>query len=125
MARTFRYAPQDVAALLSEHHGVYSAVARVLGCERTTIARYVGRFAVCREAAQTAIDAVSDTAEYNLVQAVYAGDLAQSRYWLENKAHDRGYGVGRNRATLTVTPEDLQVMTDSELDALASKLAKL
>ena len=46
----WRYSPEQVIAAIEQAQGNVSAAARVLGCSRPTIRRYVARYAAVREA---------------------------------------------------------------------------
>ena len=53
MARKQRYTPQQVAAALKKTHGMQILAAQALGCSHETIANYIKRYALVREASQS------------------------------------------------------------------------
>lgn len=115
-----------VIETLRKTNGNISLAARQLGVERNAIQHYVREYPTVRAAHDEAAAYVSDIAEGHLVNAVIKGNLDQARYWLENKARDRGYGrAPTNDPALNITPEQLAGMTDDELDALIAKLDRL
>lgn len=117
---------ERVIDALKKANGNMSLAARSLQLDRSTIKHYVDTYPAAKEAHDEAAAHISDIAEGHLVSAVIKGNLDQVRYWLENKARDRGYGRGPSQdPQLNLTPEQLAEMTDTELDELASKLAKL
>lgn len=117
---------EQVIAALRKTNGNMSLAARDLKVTRQAIKHYVDTYSTVRQAHDEAAAHISDIAEGHLVNAVLKGNLDQVRYWLENKARDRGYGRGPAQdPLLNVTPEQLAGMTDAELDALIAKLDRL
>ena len=117
---------EQVIAALKETHGNMSLAAKRLKVERPTISYYVANHPTVKAAHDEAAAYISDMAEGHLVAAVMKGNLDQVKYWLENKARDRGYGRGPSAdPQLNVTPDQLASMTDEQLDQLIAKLDKL
>lgn len=81
-----------VIAALRKANGNISLTARQLGVERNAVQHYLRNYPTAREAADEAAAYITDIAEGHLVSRVMRGDWDQVRYWLENKAKDRGYG---------------------------------
>ena len=116
----------QVAETLRKSNGNMSLAARMLKVDRATIRWYIDNYAAVREVYTEAVQHVNDIAEGHLVNAVLKGELDQVRYWLENKARDRGYGRGQNSgSSLVVTPDQLAAMSDDELTALITKMERL
>ena len=113
-----------VIAALRKANGNISLTARQLGVGRNAVQHYLRNYPTARDAADEAAAYITDIAEGHLVQAVVRGDLDQVRYWLENKARDRGYGRGVD-PLLTMTADQLAALSDEELDALANKLDRV
>ena len=116
---------EQVIEALRETNGNISLAARRLKVTRAAIAYYVREYPTVRAAHDEAAAYVSDIAEGHLVNAVIKGNLDQARYWLENKARDRGYGRAPQVNPLeNMTPEQILGMTDEQLDALIAKYAR-
>lgn len=115
----------QVIATLHETNGNISLTARKLKVDRKAIQYYINTYATAKAAHDEAAAHVTDIAEGHLVNAVMKGQWDQVRYWLENKARDRGYGQSYTNATLNVTPEQIAGMTDEQLEQLSTQLAKL
>jgi hypothetical protein len=121
-----RITAEQVIAALKKANGNISLAARTLGVERQAVQYYVREYPTVKAAHDEAAAHISDIAEGHLVNAVLKGNLDQVRYWLENKARDRGYGRGpASDPVLNVSPDQLAGMTDDELDALIAKLDRL
>jgi Bacterial regulatory protein, Fis family len=119
---------EQVIDALRDTNGNMSLAARKLKVTRAAIAYYVREYPTVRAAHDEAAAYVSDIAEGHLVNAVIKGNLDQARYWLENKARDRGYGRAPQTSGLegmNFTPEQLAGMTDEQLDDLIAKLDRL
>ena len=94
---------EQVIEALKKANGNMALAARSLGVDRTLITYYCREYPTVKAAHDEAAAYVSDIAEGHLVSAVMKGNLDQVRYWLENKARDRGYG--RNHS-LEITGKD-------------------
>jgi hypothetical protein len=117
---------EQVIAALQKTHGNMSMAGRQLGVDRKAIAYYVNTYATVKAAHDEAAAQISDIAEGHLVNAVVKGNLDQARYWLENKARDRGYGRAPQGNPLDgLTAEQVLKMTDDEIDAFIAKLTRL
>jgi hypothetical protein len=126
MARTSQKGlnPELISDALERVYGNITAAATLLKVSRTTIQHYVNTYPEVRKAMEAAAAEISDIAESNLIQAIKAGDLRQSQYWLENKARDRGYGQ-KYTPQVNMTMQDLLAMDEAGLDKLITQLAKL
>lgn len=87
---------EQVVNTLRETNGNIALTGRKLGVTRQAIKYYVDNYATAKQAHDEAAAYVSDIAEGHLVNAVMKGNLEQVKYWLENKARDRGYGARYN-----------------------------
>jgi hypothetical protein len=126
MATSKGLSAEIVIATLRKTNGNMSLAARDLKVSRQAIKHYVDTYPTVKAAHDEAAAHISDIAEGHLVNAVLKGNLDQVRYWLENKARDRGYGRGpASDPVLNVSPDQLAGMTDDELDALIAKLDRL
>jgi hypothetical protein len=116
---------EQVIAALKKANGNMSLAARSLGVERTNIKYYIDAHPTVKAAHDEAAAHISDIAEGHLVNAVLKGNLDQVRYWLENKARDRGYGrMPAGNPLDGMTPEQILGMTDEQLDALIAKFIR-
>lgn len=115
----------QVIAQLRAVNGNLSLAARNLKVTRAAIVYYVRTYQTAADAVAEASEGVSDVAEGYLVKAVMSGDLQQARYWLENKARDRGWGAAKYDAALHIDVAKLPEMSDADLDALAAKIDKI
>lgn len=122
-----RITAEQVIDALKKTNGNISLSARQLGVERQAVQYYVQNYPTVKAAHDEAAAYVSDIGEGHLVKAVINGNLEQVRYWLENKARDRGYGRApqTNGLDLNITAEQLADYTDEQLDHLIAKLDKL
>lgn len=94
---------EQVITALRETNGNISLTGRKLGVTRQAIQYYVDNYVTAAAALKEASAYISDIAEGHLVNAVIKGNLEQVKYWLENKARDRGYGA---RYNVEVTGKD-------------------
>jgi hypothetical protein len=83
---------EKVAEAIRKTGGVLAAAARALGCDRSTIHRYVNDYATVREAYEEANETNLDIAEGKLLEQVRAGDPKQIQFFLRTKGRSRGYG---------------------------------
>lgn len=83
---------EQVIAALKDANGNMALAGRRLKVSRQAIKYYVDNYPTVAAAHDEAAAYISDIAEGHLVNAVLKGNLDQARYWLENKARDRGYG---------------------------------
>ena len=120
-----RITAEQVIDALKKTNGNISLSARQLGVERQAVQYYVQNYPTVKAAHDEAAAYVSDIAEGHLVNAVIKGNLDQAKYWLENKARDRGYGRAPAINPLEgLTPEQILNMTDEQLDALIDKFTR-
>lgn len=103
---------EQVIDALRDTNGNMSLAARRLKVTRAAIAYYVREYPTVRAAHDEAAAYVSDIAEGHLVNAVIKGNLDQARYWLENKARDRGYGRAPTNEQLP--PVDWDRVSDAD-----------
>lgn len=119
---------EQVIESLKATNGNMALAARRLNVDRSNIKYWIDNYATAKQAHDEAAAYVSDIAEGHLVNAVIKGNLDQAKYWLENKARDRGYGRApqtNGLESLSITPEQLADYTDEQLDNFIAKLDKL
>jgi hypothetical protein len=116
---------EDYIGALRETNGNISLAARRLKVERRAVQYAIQAHPTVKAAHDEAAAHISDIAEGHLVSAVLKGNLDQVRYWLENKARDRGYGrMPAGNPLDGMTPEQILGMTDEQLDALIAKFIR-
>jgi hypothetical protein len=116
---------EDYIGALRETNGNISLAARRLKVERRAVQYAIQAHPTVKAAHDEAAAHISDIAEGHLVNAVLKGNLDQVRYWLENKARDRGYGrMPAGNPLDGMTPEQILGMTDEQLDALIAKFIR-
>lgn len=115
MARPPDFTAEQVAEALRKANGIYAAAARLLRCDRRTVAAYVERYASVRAAAEEANATLLDIAEGHLVKDVQAGKFEQIKYYLNAKGRSRGYGIERRE--VSTDPIDWSQVSDDILDA--------
>lgn len=86
-----RFAASDVAEALMLADGVLSEAARRLGCARSTVAAYLERFPDLEALREEIREWRKDLAESTVFQAIEAGHLGASQWYLDRHAKDRGY----------------------------------
>ena len=79
-----------IAALL-EAHGVKAQAARLLGCNRNTVERYISLYPTVQEAYAIARAELVDLAESKLVEQLEGGEWPAIRFTLATIGKDRGY----------------------------------
>jgi hypothetical protein len=79
-------------AALRQTGGFVSVAAHALGCDRSTVHRYINEFPTVRAAYEETNEANLDIAEAKLMQQVRDGDPSQVRFYLRTKGRGRGYG---------------------------------
>lgn len=109
-----KYTAQQVADAIRKANGIYAAAARLLRCDRRTVAAYVERYATVRQAAEEANATLLDIAEGHLVTDVQKGKFEQIKYYLNAKGKARGYGITRNEQV--DNPIDWELVPDKVLD---------
>jgi hypothetical protein len=94
--RNDRFKIKDVIAALQQTRGIKLAAARLIGCDRSTIDRYVRRYPTVAAAKDEASEGLLDIAEANIARAIQSGDLGMSQWFLIQKGKGRSYGKQEN-----------------------------
>lgn len=87
-----RLTPEQVADAIRQSLGNLSRAARILGCDRRTISRWMKRSALVQQAWHEAYETFKDLAEHKLLQAVQNGEPWAIQLVLTRLGRDRGYG---------------------------------
>jgi hypothetical protein len=108
-----QYTAEQMIRAIHEGSGILTAAARILGCSRTTVHRYVNQYATVKAAYEEANESMIDFAEQQLFKNIKAGKEASIFFYLKTKAKHRGYveraeltGAGGGPVTLKVVYED-------------------
>lgn len=125
-----RLTSQQVLAALEHAGGIRSEAAKLLGCARETLSRYLTRHPELAQDLEAIEEASLDLAESKLLELIRKGDGSAIRFYLRCKGKGRGWVQGQElsvkpdpRATLASPngPQDAR----EELQALdASALTK-
>lgn len=86
-----KYSAEQVAATLTECKGMVTLAAKRLGCVPNTVRRYVRDYASCRQALDDAREAMGDTAELALYNAIIGGEGWAIAFYLRTQGRNRGY----------------------------------
>lgn len=86
-----KFTADEVAKAITEASGILTAAARILGCSRTTVHRYVNQYATVKAAYEEANESMIDFAEQQLFKNIKAGKEASIFFFLKTKAKHRGY----------------------------------
>jgi len=78
-----KYTAQQYIDAMPGTGGIISAIARKVGCAWHTVARAIEKYPTVAKARDAARSEVTDKAQANLVQAISAGDLAISKWWVQ------------------------------------------
>lgn len=126
MAKKKGFKAEEVIDALRTTNGNISLTARLLKTTRQSIEYYIKHYARVQAAFEETTEQLNDIAEGHLVKAVKNGKMSEVRYWLDNKARNRGYGKAPAGNPLDhLTPEQILAMTDEQLDQLIAKYTRL
>lgn len=110
-----KFEPEIVAEAIRKASGIQAAAARMLKCDRDTVARYIREHDVCRQAYEEANEVQLDIAEARLAEIVNSpgnkDHFKALRFYLRTKGRRRGYverqeveNVGTQPITLIIEP---------------------
>ena len=85
--------PAKVSAMIAKEHGLLTQICRSLKVSRATLMRYIEKDDGLVEALTHAREAMGDTAERKLFDAIEAGDVRCILYYLSTVHRHRGYGM--------------------------------
>ena len=91
MANKLKFKKADMRKALIASGGVQLGAARILKCDRDTVANYINRYPDLLEDVQRARDEMIDEAELGLRDAVLLKDDWAIKYILSTLGKDRGY----------------------------------
>lgn len=108
---------KQIMDALRECKGMVYVAAASIPCSPKTIKARLASKPELAEILREESEAMKDTAEMSLFDAVIAGDPWAVQYYLTRKAKDRGYGDRQETVNLNVNWDDL---TDDELKRIAA-----
>jgi predicted transcriptional regulator len=120
-----RYTIEEVIAALQETGGLKSRAARLLGCTRQTVSRYIDRYAEVREAMEQAEEDLLDEAEDKLREQIRDGQLTAIIFYLKTKGKGRGYTERVETTGKDGGPVEFQSKAEQVKSDMARKLARL
>ena len=110
---------REMAEALIKARGLQTVAAGMLGCDWSTVRRYVQQYPECAEAINLANNALGDLAETKLVDNITNGDQRSIEFYLKTKQRDRGY-TDKTQVELTgAAGGPVRLEVSGFLDALA------
>lgn len=89
MAR--HYTKETVLAAIKNSLGIYTNIAKNLGCTQHTAERWVAKWEETRLAYTEETNTILDLAETKIISAINNGDIATCKWYLTMKGKERGY----------------------------------
>lgn len=83
--------PARVAGAIKAAHGILAYAARLLGCSRPTVHKFLREHPICRQAQYEAREELIDHAESKLFEAIDEREGWAVCFYLKCQAKDRGY----------------------------------
>lgn len=88
-----KYKPEQFIEALRATRGIQAQAARLIGCDRNTVMRYIREYPQVAQALEEARASVLDDAESVLVtKAIDEGDTTALMFLLRTVGRSRGYG---------------------------------
>jgi len=105
---------QKIIEAIPKTHGVKKYLAEKLGVDRMTLYRYLKKYPSLESEIQEHLEAITDIAEFNLIENIKKGNSWAVRYWLSTRGKHRGYST-RSESTFNST-YPMQVITTGVAD---------
>ena len=112
MTKVNGHTVEQVIEAIKRNDGLLAATARDLGISRSTVYRYVKRYATIQAAVEEARDTNIDMAEGQLMKAIRKGSIPAIMFFLKTVGKSRGYverqevsGPDGNQITFKVVRE--------------------
>lgn len=111
---------RQCAAALRKHGGIVGAAARALDIDPTTLRARIANHEVLQRAKAEGEEVVKDKAENNVVDDINSGNVSSSKWYLAQKAKERGYGKivlddeQLEKLISGATPDDLKKIAEGE-----------
>ena len=93
-----KYSAQQMIDAILEAEGNLSQAARILGCSRQTVHRYVNDYSTVKDAYDEALERKIDHVESKLHDLIDKGHPSSIKYYLSTKAKHRGYVERQERS---------------------------
>lgn len=93
-----KYTAEQIADAIREAEGNLSHAARIVGCARSTVHRFVNEKKTVADAYEEANETALDIAENELMKLVKKGSIPAIIFFLKTKGKSRGY-VERQEVT--------------------------
>lgn len=116
MAKTEQYTAAQMIEAIRATKGLISLAAKKLSCHPTTIRSYVARYPTVAEALKEEREAMTDTAELALFNAIQAKHAWAVCFYLKTQGKNRGYV---ERLETSNQNWDMSMFSDEELDRIA------
>ena len=91
MARVNGHTLEEVINAIQEANGLLAAAARKLGVSRTTVYRYVNKYATVKSALDESRESNIDYVEGQLMKAINRGSVPAIMFFLKTVGKSRGY----------------------------------
>ncbi len=88
MANKEQYTAQQFIDVIPGTGGVLAAIAKRLGCHRSTVEAYIKKYATVAQAFANEKGNIDDKAKSNVIGAIADGDIETSKWWLRVKMPD-------------------------------------
>lgn len=86
-----KYSADQMIEAIREAEGNLSRAARIVGCARSTVHRYVNNYTTVEDAYHEANEQIIDIAEDQLIRLVKKGSFPAIKFFLSTKGKSRGY----------------------------------
>jgi hypothetical protein len=87
----YRYKADQIAQAITDANGILSLAARNLGCSRTTLYKYVKKYATVQEALEEARETNIDFVESSLMKQIKKGNVTAMIFFLKTQGKHRGW----------------------------------
>lgn len=120
-----KFTIEEVIAAIQEAGGLKNKAARLLGCTRQTVRRYIERYAAIQTALDETEEDLLDEAESQLREQIRAGQLTAIIFFLKTKGKGRGYTERVETTGKDGGPIEFQTKAEQVKSDMARKLARL
>ena len=87
----YKYKAPQIAEAIIAADGVLSVAARNLGCSRTTLYKYVEKYATVKDALEDARETNIDFVESSLMKQIKEGNVTAMIFFLKTQGKHRGW----------------------------------
>jgi hypothetical protein len=120
-----KFTAQDIINACPGTGGIKALIAKKLGCDRITVARYAKRYPTVQYALEQADEEITDLAESKAVVLINAEYWPAIKHRLDTKGKERGFTERRELTGRDGGAIELMDRTDELRAELAAKLAKI